>query len=62
MNTRDLFSLLSLVVVAAMLSTAVVNGKGSKDVIDSAASGFSNIIRAATLQNPNSNNPASTGA
>lgn len=49
MNVRDLFGILTAIVVVAGIAVAVRNGGETAKVIDASANGFSNIVKAATL-------------
>lgn len=50
MAVREAFSLLTAVVILAGVAVAITRGDQTAHVLDSAASGFGNVIRAATLQ------------
>ena len=50
MRTDEVFGLAGSVVVLAMVSVAIINGDKTAKVAASLANGFSNVIRAATLQ------------
>jgi len=47
---RELFSLATAIIVLAGVAVAITRGDQTAHVLDSAASGFGNVIRAATLQ------------
>ncbi len=50
MAVRELFSLATAIIVLAGVAVAITRGDQTAHVLDSAASGFGNVIRAATLQ------------
>jgi hypothetical protein len=45
---RELFSLATAVIVLAGVAVAIVNGDKTAAILDHTASGFGNVIRAAT--------------
>lgn len=47
---REFFSVLAAVLVVATISVAVAHGGETAKVIDAGANGFSNVVKAATLQ------------
>ena len=50
MAVRELFSLATAFVVLAGVAVAITRGDKTAQVLNSAAAGFGNVIRAATLQ------------
>jgi hypothetical protein len=50
MRTDEVFGLAGSVVVLAMVSVAIINGKQTAAVATSSFEGFGNLIRSATLQ------------
>ncbi len=50
MAVRELFSLAAAFVILAGVSVAIVNGDKTAAILDHSASGFGNVIRAATMQ------------
>lgn len=50
MAVRELFSLATAIVILAGVAVAITRGDQTARVLDATASGFGNVIRAATLQ------------
>lgn len=50
MQPNTIFGVMGLVLVVALAATAFQPGSSAAKLMDSATSGFSNIVRAATLQ------------
>jgi hypothetical protein len=50
MAVREVFSLLTAIVVLAGIAVAITRGDQTAHVLDASANGFGNVIRAATLQ------------
>ena len=50
MELRQVFGLATGVLILAGLSVAIVNGGQTANIFTAAADGFSNVVKAATLQ------------
>lgn len=50
MQPNTIFGVMGLALVVALAATAFQSGSSANKVIESATSGFANVVRAATLQ------------